>query len=93
MHGVASTTRSPTVAGYAAGKRCRAADFRHADRGSMLRVKGQDGFLPIGPELTPRPTSTPPAHARTHLNGEVVQESTADDMLWGVAYQLADICR
>ena len=26
-------------------------DFRHADRGSMLRVKGQDGFLPLGPAL------------------------------------------
>jgi hypothetical protein len=26
-------------------------DFRHADRGSMLRVKGQDGFCPLGPAL------------------------------------------
>ena len=60
----------------------------------MLRVKGQDGFLPIGPVLTPAAEFDPTSFTlRTHLNGEVVQESTADDMLWGVAYQLADICR
>ena len=30
---------------------------------------------------------------RTYLNGEVVQEATADDLLFPVAYQLADLCR
>ena len=30
---------------------------------------------------------------RTFLNGDVVQESTAADLLFGVAYQLADLCR
>jgi 5-oxopent-3-ene-1,2,5-tricarboxylate decarboxylase/2-hydroxyhepta-2,4-diene-1,7-dioate isomerase len=30
---------------------------------------------------------------RTILNGVVVQEATADDLIWGVAYQLADLCR
>ena len=30
---------------------------------------------------------------RTYLNGEVVQEATADDLLFGVAYQLADLSR
>ena len=37
------------VAGYAPANDVGLHDFRHADRGSMLRVKGQDGFLPIGP--------------------------------------------
>ena len=27
------------------------------------------------------------------MNGEVVQEAGADDLLFGVAYQLADLCR
>jgi 5-oxopent-3-ene-1,2,5-tricarboxylate decarboxylase/2-hydroxyhepta-2,4-diene-1,7-dioate isomerase len=59
-----------------------------------LRVKGQDGFLPIGPELTPGDLFDPTDFTlRTYLNGEVVQEATADDLIWGVAYQLADLSR
>ena len=42
-------TRSTTSAGYACANDVGLHDFRHADRGSMLRVKGQDGFLPLGP--------------------------------------------
>lgn len=69
-------------------------DFRHADRGAMLRVKGQDGFLPIGPELVPAAEFDPTGFTlRTLLDGEVVQEATADDLIWGVAYQLADLSR
>jgi 5-oxopent-3-ene-1,2,5-tricarboxylate decarboxylase / 2-hydroxyhepta-2,4-diene-1,7-dioate isomerase len=82
------------VVGYAPANDVGLHDFRHADRGSMLRVKGQDGFLPIGPQITPA-SEFDPSHftLRTRRNGEVVQEATADDMVWGVAYQLADICR
>ena len=60
----------------------------------MLRVKGQDGFLPIGPAVTPAAEFDPTDFTlRTYLNGEVVQEADARDMIWGVAYQLADLCR
>jgi 5-oxopent-3-ene-1,2,5-tricarboxylate decarboxylase/2-hydroxyhepta-2,4-diene-1,7-dioate isomerase len=60
----------------------------------MLRVKGQDGFLPLGPEVTPASEFDPTDFTlRTYLNGEVVQEGTAEDLIWGVAYQLADLCR
>jgi 5-oxopent-3-ene-1,2,5-tricarboxylate decarboxylase/2-hydroxyhepta-2,4-diene-1,7-dioate isomerase len=94
MHGVAIDDALGYVAGYAPANDVGLHDFRHADRGAMLRVKGQDGFLPFGPELTPAAEFDPTSFTlRTHLNGEVVQEATADDMLWGVAYQLADICR
>ena len=48
------------VAGYACANDVGMHDFRHADRGAMLRVKGQDGFLPLGPELVPPPSSTRP---------------------------------
>ena len=69
-------------------------DFRHADRGAMLRVKGQDGFLPLGPELVPANEFDPTSFTlRTWLNGHVVQETTAADLIFGVAYQLADLCR
>jgi 5-oxopent-3-ene-1,2,5-tricarboxylate decarboxylase/2-hydroxyhepta-2,4-diene-1,7-dioate isomerase len=82
------------VAGYACANDVGLHDFRHADRGSMLRVKGQDGFLPLGPELVPAEEFDPTSFSlRTYLNGEVVQEGGSDDLLFGVAYQLADLCR
>jgi len=82
------------VAGYACANDVGLHDFRHADRGSMLRVKGQDGFLPLGPELVPAREFDPTSFVlRTTLNGEVVQEATAEDLLWSVAYQLADLSR
>ncbi|MDE3133180.1 MAG: fumarylacetoacetate hydrolase family protein [Acidobacteriota bacterium] len=94
MHGVAIEEALAYVEGYAPANDVGLHDFRHADRGAMLRVKGQDGFLPIGPWVTPAEEFDPTNFTlRTHLNGEVVQEATAADLLWGVAYQLADLCR
>ena len=82
------------VGGYTCANDIGMHDFRHADRGAMLRVKGQDGFLPLGPELVPAAEFDPTDYVlRTYLNGEVVQEATADDLLFPVAYQLADLCR
>src|SRR5918997_3931713 len=94
MRGVAEEDALSYVAGYACANDVGLHDFRHADRGSMLRVKGQDGFLPLGPVLVPASEFDPAAFTlRTYLNGEVVQEGGADDLLFGVAYQLADLCR
>ncbi len=94
MHGVSIDEALAHVAGYAPANDVGLHDFRHADRGSMLRVKGQDGFLPIGPWITPADQFDPTNFTlRTYLNGEVVQEATNEDMIWGVAYQLADLSR
>jgi 5-oxopent-3-ene-1,2,5-tricarboxylate decarboxylase / 2-hydroxyhepta-2,4-diene-1,7-dioate isomerase len=94
MKGVGIDDALDYVGGYAPANDVGLHDFRHADRGSMLRVKGQDGFLPLGPELTPADEFDPTDFTlRTYLNGEVVQEATADDLIWGVAYQLADLSR
>jgi len=94
MRGVSVEDALGYVAGYVPANDVGLHDFRHADRGSMLRVKGQDGFLPIGPELVPAEEFDPTDFTlRTFLNGEVVQEGGADDLIWGVAYQLADVCR
>jgi 5-oxopent-3-ene-1,2,5-tricarboxylate decarboxylase/2-hydroxyhepta-2,4-diene-1,7-dioate isomerase len=92
MKGVAIDDALSYVKGYLPANDVGLHDFRHADRGSMLRVKGQDGFLPVGPEVVSDfdPTNFT---LRTILNGEVVQEATADDLIWGVAYQLADLSR
>jgi 5-oxopent-3-ene-1,2,5-tricarboxylate decarboxylase/2-hydroxyhepta-2,4-diene-1,7-dioate isomerase len=94
MKGVPEDRALDHVAGYACANDVGLHDYRHADRGSMLRVKGQDGFLPLGPELVPASEFDPTSFTiRTSLNGEVVQEAGADDLLWSVAYQLADVCR
>jgi 5-oxopent-3-ene-1,2,5-tricarboxylate decarboxylase / 2-hydroxyhepta-2,4-diene-1,7-dioate isomerase len=94
MHGVPEEEALGYVAGYAPANDVGLHDFRHADRGSMLRVKGQDGFLPIGPGVVPAGAFDPTSFTlRTYLNGDVVQEADAGDMLFGVAYQLADLCR
>ena len=94
MHGVPIEDALSYVAGYTCANDVGLHDFRHADRGSMLRVKGQDGFLPLGPVLVPASEFDPAAFTlRTYLNGEVVQEGGSDDMIFGVAYQLADLCR
>ena len=94
MKGVALDDALSHVAGYACANDVGMHDFRHADRGAMLRVKGQDGFLPLGPELVPAAEFDPTDYTlRTYLNGDVVQETTAGDLVFGVAYQLADLCR
>jgi 5-oxopent-3-ene-1,2,5-tricarboxylate decarboxylase/2-hydroxyhepta-2,4-diene-1,7-dioate isomerase len=94
MHGVGIDDALAYVAGYTCANDVGLHDFRHADRGAMLRVKGQDGFLPLGPELVPAAEFDPEDFTlRTYVNGEVVQEGHASDLLFGVAYQLADLCR
>jgi 5-oxopent-3-ene-1,2,5-tricarboxylate decarboxylase/2-hydroxyhepta-2,4-diene-1,7-dioate isomerase len=94
MHGVPEAEVLGYVAGYACANDVGLHDFRHADRGSMLRVKGQDGFCPIGPELVPADQFDPTAfEIRTYLNGEVAQLGSAADLIWPISYLLADLCR
>jgi 5-oxopent-3-ene-1,2,5-tricarboxylate decarboxylase/2-hydroxyhepta-2,4-diene-1,7-dioate isomerase len=94
MHGVSQDTVLDHVAGYAVANDVGLHDFRHADRGSMLRVKGQDGFCPIGPELVPASEFDPTSfEIRTYLNGEVVQQGSAADLIWPISYLLADLGR
>jgi 5-oxopent-3-ene-1,2,5-tricarboxylate decarboxylase/2-hydroxyhepta-2,4-diene-1,7-dioate isomerase len=94
MHGVPESDALDYVAGYAPANDVGLHDFRHADRGSMLRVKGQDGFCPIGPAVTPAQDFDPTAfRIHTYRNGEVVQEGSADDLIWPIAYLLADLNR
>jgi 5-oxopent-3-ene-1,2,5-tricarboxylate decarboxylase/2-hydroxyhepta-2,4-diene-1,7-dioate isomerase len=82
------------VAGYTAANDFGVHDFRHADRGSMLRVKGQDGFCPLGPELVDAADVDPhDLTLRTYVNGEVVQEGNTGELLFSFAYMLADLSR
>ena len=82
------------VAGYSVANDFGVHDFRHADRGSMLRVKGQDGFCPIGPDLVDAGDVDPTdLTLRTYVNGEVVQQGNTGELLFPFAYMLADLSR
>jgi 5-oxopent-3-ene-1,2,5-tricarboxylate decarboxylase/2-hydroxyhepta-2,4-diene-1,7-dioate isomerase len=83
------------VAGYTVANDWGVHDFRHADRGSMLRVKGQDGFCPLGPALVDAEDVDPDdLTIRTYVNGDLVQEGhTGRDLLFSFAYQIADLSR
>jgi 5-oxopent-3-ene-1,2,5-tricarboxylate decarboxylase/2-hydroxyhepta-2,4-diene-1,7-dioate isomerase len=95
MHGVAERDVADHVYGFAPANDVGLHDFRHADRGAMLRVKGQDGFLPIGPAVVTADAWLPDDGftLRTRLNGAIVQEADASDVIWDYRYQLADLCR
>ncbi|MPY94335.1 MAG: FAA hydrolase family protein [Acidimicrobiia bacterium] len=80
------------LAGFACANDVGQQDFRETDAGSMLRVKGQDGFCPLGPGLVSG-VDVRRSTLRTYLNGEVVQEGPVSDMTFGVDYLLADLCR
>ena len=83
------------VRGYTVANDWGVHDFRHADRGSMLRVKGQDGFCPLGPALVDAADVDPEdLTIRTFVNGELVQEgNTGSDLMFSFAYQVADLSR
>lgn len=68
-------------------------DFRDTDAGSMLRVKGSDGFCPIGPGVV-RGIDPRRQTLRTYRNGLIVQEANiGEEMVWGPEYMVADIAR
>jgi 5-oxopent-3-ene-1,2,5-tricarboxylate decarboxylase/2-hydroxyhepta-2,4-diene-1,7-dioate isomerase len=58
----------------------------------MLRVKGQDGFCPIGPGIV-RGVDVRQSVLRTFVNGTVVQEAPVATMTFGIDYILADLAR
>jgi len=81
------------IAGFAPVLDMGAQDFRDTDQGSMLRVKGMDGFCPIGPGVVsgvdPRRETL-----RTYRNGLLVQEAAiGKELIWGPDYMIADIAR
>ena len=81
------------IAGFAPALDMGLHDFRDTDAGSMLRVKGSDGFLPIGPGIVSG-IDIRAQTLRTLRNGQVVQEARiGDELIWGPEYMVADIAR
>ena len=93
--GASVETALDCVRGYTVANDWGVHDFRHADRGSMLRVKGQDGFCPLGPALVDAADVDPgDLTIRTFVNDELVQEGhTGTDLMFSFAYQVADLSR
>ena len=94
-HGVSLDEALDYVAGYTVANDWGVHDFRHADRGSMLRVKGQDGFCPLGPAIVDAADVDPEdLTIRTYVNGTQLQEGhTGTDLMFSFAYQVADVAR
>jgi 5-oxopent-3-ene-1,2,5-tricarboxylate decarboxylase/2-hydroxyhepta-2,4-diene-1,7-dioate isomerase len=80
------------IAGYTLANDYALHDFRDADRGSMVRVKGADTLGVVGPGLV-RGWTPGKQTLRTLVNGKVVQESSLDGMIWSMAYLVADLAR
>jgi 5-oxopent-3-ene-1,2,5-tricarboxylate decarboxylase/2-hydroxyhepta-2,4-diene-1,7-dioate isomerase len=80
------------IAGYTLANDYALHDFRDADRGSMVRVKGADTLGLVGPGLVRgwRPAGQV---LRTYVNGHIVQESSLDGMIWDMDYLLTDLAR
>ena len=80
------------IAGFAPANDVGLHDFRDTDAGGMTRVKGMDGFCPVGPGIV-RGVDVRESTVRTFINGDVVQEGAVAEMVFGIDYQLADLCR
>jgi 5-oxopent-3-ene-1,2,5-tricarboxylate decarboxylase / 2-hydroxyhepta-2,4-diene-1,7-dioate isomerase len=97
---IGKTTRNVTpeeawdcIAGFTPALDMGLHDFRDTDAGSMLRVKGSDGFCPVGPGLVSG-VDIRRQTLRTYRNGRIVQEANiGEEMVWGPDYMIADIAR
>ncbi|MGH8217056.1 MAG: fumarylacetoacetate hydrolase family protein [Steroidobacteraceae bacterium] len=80
------------IGGYTLANDYALHDFRDADRGSMVRVKGADTLGLVGPGLV-RGWRPARQALRTFVNGRPVQESSIDRMIWNMAYLVTDLAR
>jgi 5-oxopent-3-ene-1,2,5-tricarboxylate decarboxylase/2-hydroxyhepta-2,4-diene-1,7-dioate isomerase len=80
------------IAGFAPANDGSLHDFREADAGSMLRVKGHDGNCAVGPFVVSG-VDVRNETVRTYVNGVVVQDDAVSNMIFGIDYLVADISR
>jgi 5-oxopent-3-ene-1,2,5-tricarboxylate decarboxylase/2-hydroxyhepta-2,4-diene-1,7-dioate isomerase len=83
---------SEYIAGYTLANDFALHDFRDADRGAMLRVKGADTLGVVGPGVV-RGWSPGEQMLRTRVNGKIVQEASVTGMIFSMAYLVADLAR
>jgi 2-keto-4-pentenoate hydratase/2-oxohepta-3-ene-1,7-dioic acid hydratase in catechol pathway len=92
--GVAARDALDYVAGYTCLNDVSARDFQRGD-GQWVRAKSQDTFGPMGPYLVtsediPDPQKLP---IRCWVNGQLLQDSNTDKMIFGVRELIAYISR
>ncbi len=80
------------IAGFAPANDVGLQDMRDTDAGSMLRVKGPDGYCPIGPGLVTG-VDVRRSTIRTWRNGKLVQDGAVEEMIFGIDYIVADLAR
>lgn len=81
------------MAGFACALDMGLQDMRDIDQGSMLRVKGSDGFCPVGPGLVSG-IDIREQTLRTYRNGRLVQEGVlGEELIFGFDYLVADLAR
>ena len=80
------------IGGYMLANDYALHDFRDADRGAMIRVKGADTLGLVGPGLV-RGWHPDGQILRTFVNGRMVQESNLNGMIWNMAYLVTDLAR
>lgn len=69
-------------------------DLKYADPGANVHSKSMDGFTPAGPELLAAGEIDPSTlRLRTWVNGELAQDASSDDLLWGLDLIVADLSR
>lgn len=90
---VAAADAFDHVAGYACFNDVSARDLQRAD-GQWSRSKSFDTFAPMGPVVPASAIADPQALAiRCIVNGEVLQDGTTADMVFGVAELIAFVSR
>jgi 5-oxopent-3-ene-1,2,5-tricarboxylate decarboxylase / 2-hydroxyhepta-2,4-diene-1,7-dioate isomerase len=80
------------LAGFTVANDVSLHDMRDTDAGSMLRVKGTDGFCPIGPGVVSG-VDVRNSTLRSFRNGRLVQEGAIAEMIFGIDYLIADLAR
>jgi 2-keto-4-pentenoate hydratase/2-oxohepta-3-ene-1,7-dioic acid hydratase in catechol pathway len=92
MRGVSKENALEAVRGYLCLNDVSARDLQFADK-QFTRGKSPDTFCPVGPELVPAADVPDPdaLKIKAILNGEVMQDSTTANMVFGVAELLAFI--
>jgi 2-keto-4-pentenoate hydratase/2-oxohepta-3-ene-1,7-dioic acid hydratase in catechol pathway/regulator of RNase E activity RraA len=82
------------ISHYTVGNDFGVYDLRWADRGSNVFAKGHDTFTPLGPRLVPADELDPGALTlRTFVNGELAQEDSTANLLFGFGQLVADLSR
>jgi 2-keto-4-pentenoate hydratase/2-oxohepta-3-ene-1,7-dioic acid hydratase in catechol pathway len=81
------------IYGYTVGNDVTARDLQKSDV-QFTRAKGFDSFCPLGPWIETELTDDPAAldlRVQTHLNGDLVQDGTTDDLIFDVPTLVAHV--